>query len=128
MPRLFVGRLPANTTEAALLPIFEAHGRVEKITLVKGAENSSKGCAFVQFSRWAEAEAAVDAVNGTCCSLGGSKARPLVCQFANPRLGVGTQSGEAAIAVRKLFVGQVRCDGAPSAAAVLASLLAASTH
>ena len=34
MKNLYVGNLPHNTTEAELRNLFEAHGGVEKITLV----------------------------------------------------------------------------------------------
>ena len=36
MKNLYVGSLPDSTTEAELRNIFEAHGAVEKITLVIG--------------------------------------------------------------------------------------------
>lgn len=74
--------------------------------MVRGPEGKSRGCAMVQFKRWAEAESAMDALNGTS-PLEGGKGRPLVVHFANPRRSVGNQVSEPAIAPRKLFVGQV---------------------
>ena len=69
--------------------------------------------AQVQFKRWADAERAMLSVNGTT-PLESGKGRPLVCHFANPRrAAAGSQTSESAIAPRKLFVGQVRCAGAP---------------
>jgi len=106
VPRLFVGQVPTDKQEADLLPIFSPHGAVEKITMVRGPDNRSKGCAMVQYQRWAEAEAAIKAINATC-PLDGGKGRPLVVHFANPRRASGVQGAEPAIAVRKLFVGQI---------------------
>lgn len=110
MPRLFVGQVPTDKAEQDLYPLFAPYGTVEKITMVRGPEGKSRGCAMVQFKRWAEAEAAMDALNGTS-PLEGGKGRPLVVHFANPRRPVGNQATEPAIAPRKLFVGQVRAAG-----------------
>lgn len=110
MPRLFVGQVPTDKGEQDLLPLFSPYGTVEKITMVRGPEGKSRGCAMVQFKRWAEAEAAMDDLNGTS-PLEGGKGRPLVVHFANPRRTVGNQAAEPAIAPRKLFVGQVRGHG-----------------
>ena len=108
LPRLFVGQVPTDKHEQDLLPLFAPFGQVEKITLVKGPDNKSRGCAMVQYERWAEAEAALEAINGTA-PLDGNKGRPLVVNFANPRRATGGgQGSEPAIAPRKLFVGQVR--------------------
>ncbi len=106
MPRLFVGQVPTDKGEADLFPLFAPYGTVEKITMVRGPEGKSRGCAMVQFKRWAEAEKAMAALNGTS-PLEGGKGRPLVVHFANPRRTVGNQQEEQAIAPRKLFVGQV---------------------
>lgn len=111
VPRLFVGQVPTDKSEADLAPIFASFGSVEKVTLVRGPEGRSKGCAMVQFAKWAEAEAAMEAVNGTS-PLEGGKGRPLVVHFANPRRAGGGGAGgggaaEAAIAPRKVFVGQI---------------------
>jgi CUG-BP- and ETR3-like factor len=106
VPRLFVGQVPAEKQEQDLYPIFAAYGVIEKITIVKGPDGKSKGCAMVQFKRWSDAETAMDAVNGTS-PLEGGKGRPLVVHFANPRRSLGSQGVEPAIAPRKLFVGQV---------------------
>lgn len=106
MPRLFVGQVPTELGEQDLVPVFAPYGTIEKVTLVRGPEGKSRGCAMVQFKRWAEAEAAMDAVNGSS-PLEGGKGRPLVVHFANPRRALGNQATEASIAPRKLFVGQV---------------------
>ena len=61
---------------------------------------------MVQMKKWAAAEAAMEALNGTS-PLEGSKERPLVVNFANPRRGTIAVPGEIAIAPRKLFIRQV---------------------
>ena len=107
LPRLFVGQVPTSKHEQDLLPIFSKFGEVETIMLVRGPDQKSRGCAMVQFRKWAEAEAAMEGLNGTS-PLDGSKGRPLVVNFANPRRGTALGPGEVAITPRKLFVGQVR--------------------
>lgn len=106
VPRLFVGQIPTTCTEEDLLPVFAGYGEIEKVSLVRGPDNKSRGCCMVQFKRWADAERAMHAVNGTS-PLESGKGRPLVCHFANPRRTVGTSMSESAIAPRKLFVGQI---------------------
>eukprot|EP00887_Chlorella_sp_A99_P006321 scaffold3.g6321.t1 len=106
VPRLFVGQVPTDKTEDDLTPIFAPFGTVEKVTLVRGPEGRSKGCAMVQFGKWAEAEAAMESVNGTS-PLENGKGRPLVVHFANPRRMGSSQAAEVAIAPRKVFVGQI---------------------
>lgn len=88
------------------MPVFAAYGEIEKVSLVRGPDNKSRGCCMVQFKRWADAERAMHSVNGTS-PLENGKGRPLVCHFANPRRTVGSQMSETAIAPRKLFVGQI---------------------
>lgn len=106
VPRLFVGQIPTSCTEEDLVPVFAGYGEIEKVSLVRGPDNKSRGCCMVQFKRWADAERAMLDVNGTS-PLESGKGRPLVCHFANPRRTMGSQMSETAIAPRKLFVGQI---------------------
>lgn len=106
VPRLFVGQIPTTSAEEDILPVFAGYGEIEKVSLVRGPDNKSRGCCMVQFKRWADAERAMHGVNGTS-PLDTGKGRPLVCHFANPRRTVGSQMSETAIAPRKLFVGQI---------------------
>ena len=49
MKNLYVGNLPHSTTEADLRSLFEAHGAVEKITLVTDRDTGrSRGFGFVE--------------------------------------------------------------------------------
>src|SRR5256886_14116646 len=81
MKNLYVGNLPHNTTEAELRNAFEAHGAVEKITLVTDRETGrSRGFGFVEMTNASEADKAIAALNGT--DLGG---RPLTINEAKPK-------------------------------------------
>ena len=136
------------------MPVFSPYGDIEKVSLVRGPDNKSRGCCMVrggapppaaaaaaaarrllqvchtqapdqaccrrwvlscvpqvQFKRWADAERAMHAVNGTS-PLEAGKGRSLVCHFANPRrTAAGNSAAETAIAPRKLFVGQASLQG-----------------
>jgi|SRR5499427_10762455 len=80
MKNLYVGNLPHSTTEAELRHIFEAHGVVEKVSLMTDRDTGrSRGFAFVEMTDASEADKAIMALNGT--ELGGrtlniNEARP----------------------------------------------------
>ena len=58
MKNLYVGNLPHSTTEAELRNLFEAHGGVEKITLVTDRDTGrSRGFAFIEMEQDAGSEA-----------------------------------------------------------------------
>ena len=81
MKNLYVGNLPHSTTEAELRNVFEAHGAVEKITLVTDRDTGrSRGFAFVEMTNASEADKAIVALNGT--DLGG---RTLTVNEAKPK-------------------------------------------
>ena len=81
MKNLYVGNLPHNTTEAELRNVFEAHGAVEKITLVTDRDTGrSRGFGFVEMTHASEADKAIAALNGT--DLGG---RTLTINEAKPK-------------------------------------------
>jgi RNA recognition motif-containing protein len=80
MKNLYVGNLPHSTTEAELRNVFEAHGAVEKVSLVTDRDTGrSRGFAFVEMTNASEADKAIAALNGT--DLGG---RPLTINEAKP--------------------------------------------
>ena len=59
MKNLYVGNLPHSTTEAELRSLFEAHGPVEKITLVTDRDTGrSRGFGFVEMPVNSEAVSA----------------------------------------------------------------------
>jgi RNA recognition motif-containing protein len=81
MKNLYVGNLPHSTTEAELRTLFEAHGAVEKVSLVTDRDTGrSRGFAFVEMTDAGEADKAVAALNGT--ELGG---RALTINEAKPK-------------------------------------------
>ena len=81
MKNLYVGNLPHSTTEAELRNLFQAHGSVEKVSMVTDRETGrSRGFAFVEMTDSGEAEKAIAALNGT--ELGG---RTLKINEAKPK-------------------------------------------
>jgi len=81
MKNLYVGNLPHSTTEAELRNLFEAHGAVEKITLVTDRETGrSRGFGFVEMTDATQADKAIAALNGA--DLGG---RTLTINEAKPK-------------------------------------------
>ena len=82
MKNLYVGNIPHSATEAELRNAFEAHGAVEKVTLMTDRETGrSRGFAFVEMTNASEADKAIAALNGT--DLGG---RTLTINEARPKL------------------------------------------
>ena len=81
MKNLYVGSLPHSTTEADLRNLFEAHGAVEKITLMTDRDTGrSRGFGFVEMTNASEADKATAALHGT--DLGG---RTLTINEAKPK-------------------------------------------
>jgi len=63
--KLLVRNLARNTSEAALLEMFEALGTVQSCTLVMDQKTgTSKGFGFVEMPREGEAKAAMKTLNG----------------------------------------------------------------
>ena len=81
MKNLYVGNLPHSTTESELRNLFEAHGAVEKITLVTDRDTGrSRGFGFVEMTDASEADKAIAVLNGS--DLGG---RTLTINEAKPK-------------------------------------------
>lgn len=81
MKNLYVGNLPHTTTEAELRTVFQAHGEVEKVSIVTDRETGrARGFAFVEMTNAAEADKAIAALDGT--ELGG---RALKINEAKPK-------------------------------------------
>ena len=79
--KLYVGNISFNTTENDLQDTFAAHGTVLEANLMTDRETGrARGFGFVTMSTTAEAENAVNALNGT--SLDG---RALTVNVARPR-------------------------------------------
>ena len=78
---IYVGNLPYAMTEDEVRNLFSAYGTVAGVRLVTDRETGrAKGFGFVEMSNAAEANAAIQALNGT--RQGG---RELVINVARPR-------------------------------------------
>jgi RNA recognition motif-containing protein len=81
MKNIYVGNLAFSTTEAELRTIFEAHGAVEKITLMTERDTGrSRGFGFVEMANANEADKAIAALNGSDLS-----GRTLTINEAKPK-------------------------------------------
>lgn len=63
--RIYVGNFAYETTDQELREAFEAHGKVDEVTIVRDRDTGrSKGFGFVEMPTNAEAQAAIAALNG----------------------------------------------------------------
>ncbi|KAL2624054.1 hypothetical protein R1flu_008299 [Riccia fluitans] len=62
--KLFIGMLPSSVTEADVSNIFLKFGRIKELSVIKGLQPSSKGCAFLKYESKDQAIAAIEALNG----------------------------------------------------------------
>jgi RNA recognition motif-containing protein len=81
MKNIYVGNLPHSTTESELRTVFEAHGAVEKVSIVTDRETGrARGFGFVEMTNAPEADKAIAELNGK--ELGG---RALKINEAQPK-------------------------------------------
>ena len=86
---IYVGNLSWETTESELQQLFEAHGKVDSIAIIKDKYTGrSRGFAFVEMPDNAEGQAAIQALNGV--SFAG---RDLRVNVAKPREERGRDRG-----------------------------------
>jgi cold-inducible RNA-binding protein len=65
MKNVYVGNLDFTTDENQIRTLFEAHGAVETVTLVKDRDTGqSRGFAFVEMTSDSDAQTAIQALNG----------------------------------------------------------------
>jgi len=63
--KLYVGNLTYGVTDATLSQLFEAHGSVQSAQVIMDRDTGrSKGFGFVEMNSDAEAQAAIQALNG----------------------------------------------------------------
>lgn len=87
--KIYVGNLSFKTTEDVLRATFEAHGTVEEAAIVMDRETGrSRGFGFVTMPDAAQAQAAIEALNGR--DLDG---RNLVVNEARPKPAGGGGGG-----------------------------------
>ena len=64
--KVYVGGLPFSVTEGQLQELFAAHGSVESARVISDKfTGQSRGFGFVEMSSSAEAQKAIEALNGT---------------------------------------------------------------
>ena len=63
--KLYVGNLSYNTYENALRDLFAAYGQVDSVKIITDRDSGqSKGFCFVEMGSDAEAQAAIEGING----------------------------------------------------------------
>ncbi len=87
---IYVGNIPREATEQELREAFEAFGRTSNVTILKDKfTGEPRGFGFVEMPAQAEAEAAINGLNGKEL-----KGRALVVNEARPRADRGGQGGQ----------------------------------
>jgi RNA recognition motif-containing protein len=80
MKNIYVGNLAFSTSEDAVRTAFEAHGKVDRVSLVRDRETGQpRGFGFVEMENDGEAERAIAATNGMVLdgrTLNVNEARP----------------------------------------------------
>ena len=65
MKNIFVGNLSFGATEASIRSLFEAHGAVDRVSIVTDRDTGqAKGFGFVEMSNDAEGDRAIKALSG----------------------------------------------------------------
>ena len=81
MTNIYAGNLPRDLTEGQLEAAFAAHGTVSSASIITDRmTGESRGFGFIEMPDDAEAQAAIDGLNGT--DLGG---RTITVNVAKPR-------------------------------------------
>ena len=105
MKNLYVGNLPHSTTEPELRGLFEAHGAVERVSIVTDRETGrARGFAFVEMTNPAEADKADAALLGGR-ALKINEAKP---KSDSPRGGGGQRFGGGGGGSRDDYQGHAR--------------------
>jgi cold-inducible RNA-binding protein len=65
MKNIFVGNLSFGTSEEAVRALFEAHGTVDRVNIVRDRDTGQpRGFGFVEMANDSEGTAAINALNG----------------------------------------------------------------
>ena len=89
MKNIFVGNLSFGTTEETVRSLFQAHGTVDRVSIVTDRDTGqARGFGFVEMSNNAEGDQAIAALNGT--DLDG---RALNVNEARPKTDRGSGGG-----------------------------------
>ncbi|KAL1542683.1 condensin subunit [Salvia divinorum] len=79
--KIFIGMLPKNVSDAEVSALFSNYGTIKELQLLRGYQQTSKGCAFLKFEAKEQAIAAIEALNGKH-KIEGSTV-PLVVKWAD---------------------------------------------
>lgn len=79
--KLFIGMLPKNVSEAEVSALFSQYGTLKDFQILRGSQQTSKGCAFVKYETKEQAVAAIEALNGKHKMEGSTV--PLVVKWAD---------------------------------------------
>lgn len=79
--KLFVGMLPKNVTEVEVSELFSQFGTIKELQILRGSQQTSKGCAFLKYETKEQAVAAIEALNGIHKMEGSTV--PLVIKWAD---------------------------------------------
>jgi RNA recognition motif-containing protein len=92
--KIYVGGLPYSTSEPELNELFSAHGTVESARVITDKfTGQSRGFGFVEMASAEEAQAAINALNGT--QLGGRTLTVNEARPQEPRSGGGGRSAKS---------------------------------
>ncbi|KAL1188397.1 RNA-binding protein BRN1 [Cardamine amara subsp. amara] len=79
--KLFVGMLPKNVSETELQSLFSKYGTIKDLQILRGAQQTSKGCAFLKYETKEQAVTAMESINGKHKMEGSTV--PLVVKWAD---------------------------------------------
>jgi len=79
--KLFIGGCPPGSGEEELRKVFEAHGKIEEIFIMRGGSRSGMACAFIRYQTQQMAQLAIDAIHGQVTLPTASE--PLVVRWAD---------------------------------------------
>lgn len=96
--KLFVGMISRDTTEKALLGLFEQYGEIDEVHILRDKKTQrGKRCAFVKFRRRTDALEAIAGLRGKITLPGCS--RPMVVKFAHREYVRDTETNHGAAQV-----------------------------